>query len=385
MSSQRSTCSATCPSSGATAGSTRRHDAEHDAVSRPPAPRRACRGRRPTSWPGPPTGPGHRRRAAGRAACRPQHAWTHGSAPALGDRLEDPAQGVEASGGSTLRCRWKPDAVGTLPASTAASAGSSTCTTSRSTPRSRRRTSATWSRESLGQRLGQLASGADVAEDLVAARLLDRGRQRPRTGDLDLERRPRMSCACSSSRSRSWASRLRARRWSTPGASVSRQPAGCRSAPSSLTMARARPVMVAPAPRPGSSGRWGRSGSSPSTVRTASAYAASSSPGIDPTPVATVTRSPGRADPLRRADRRRPDDPGAVVDHRGLAGRDALGRVEQLDRRPRRRRTETTARCSLAVRPQLDGALEPRRDRAAPARPDAGDPVDGQPGRGARR
>ena len=43
-----------------------------------------------------------------------------------------------ARGASTLRCRWKPDAVGTAPANTAGSAGSSTCTTS-DVPGTRRR------------------------------------------------------------------------------------------------------------------------------------------------------------------------------------------------------------------------------------------------------
>ena len=42
--------------------------------------------------------------------------------------------------------------------------------------------------EPLGQRLGELAPGAEVGEHLVAARPLDGRRQRPRSGDLDLER-----------------------------------------------------------------------------------------------------------------------------------------------------------------------------------------------------
>ena len=42
--------------------------------------------------------------------------------------------------------------------------------------------------EPLGQRLGQLAPGAEVRQHLVAARPLDGRRQRPRSGDLDLER-----------------------------------------------------------------------------------------------------------------------------------------------------------------------------------------------------
>ena len=42
--------------------------------------------------------------------------------------------------------------------------------------------------EAFGQCLGELPAGADVAQHLVAARLLDGRRQRPRTRDLHLER-----------------------------------------------------------------------------------------------------------------------------------------------------------------------------------------------------
>ena len=64
----------------------------------------------------------------------------------LGHRGEDPLQRAGwRAGASTERCRWKPEAVGTRPASTAGSAGSSTCTT-RSASGIRRRTSATWPR-----------------------------------------------------------------------------------------------------------------------------------------------------------------------------------------------------------------------------------------------
>ena len=54
------------------------------------------------------------------------------------------ASACETSGGATLRWRPKPEAVGIRPASTAGSAGSSTCTTRREIPATRRRTSATW-------------------------------------------------------------------------------------------------------------------------------------------------------------------------------------------------------------------------------------------------
>ena len=72
----------------------------------------------------------------------------------------------------------------------------------------------------------------------------------------------------------------------------------------------------------------------------------------------------------------------AVVDHRGLAGRDALGRVEQLDldrpspadRRPERAVLGCRGRAA-ARSPSNDWSA---RGGAAPARPVGGDPVDGQ-------
>ena len=124
----------------------RRYDAERDGLPRLErlgelvvvAGREHARGR--------PRAPRRPRRAAGRAACRPRRCAPTARRPRRRSRRAPSPAPREASGGCTVRCRPKPDAVGTAPASTAASAGSSTCTTSRSPPGSRRRTSATWSR-----------------------------------------------------------------------------------------------------------------------------------------------------------------------------------------------------------------------------------------------
>src|SRR5215218_1552359 len=68
-----------------------------------------------------------------------------------------------------------------------------------------------------------------------------------------------------------------------PGRGTSRQPAGVRSTARSTSRAALRPIRSAPAPRAGSSGRWAKPGSSPTTSRIASA---GSVPGRDPTPEA---------------------------------------------------------------------------------------------------
>ena len=75
-----------------------------------------------------------------------------------------------------------------------------------------------------------------------------------------------------------------------------------------------------------------------------------------------------------------PDDAGAVVHHRGLAGGDALGRVEQLDDDlVAAGRHRDHGAVLVAVGAQLDGAVQRRGgDAAAPARPDALDVVDGE-------
>ena len=255
MSIQRSTASVTWPSVGAVAGSV---DGTTPSATVWPASsasaslvvvagRELRRGRRRAR--------GRRRRGAGRAACPAAHECTHGSAPASAIASSTQPSASEASGGCTVRCRPKPDAVGTAPASTAVSAGSSTWTTSRCRAGHPAAYVGDVVAEPLGQRLRQLAAGAEVGEHLVAARPLDGRGQRPRSGDLDLERAG-VPCACSSS-----AVEVLREQAAGPavvdarGASVSRQPAGCRSAPSSAITASARPVIVAVGPRPGTSGR----------------------------------------------------------------------------------------------------------------------------------
>ncbi len=178
------------------------------------------------------------------------HEWTQGSVPADSSTHESAS---DASGGWTTRCLPNPEAVGIAPASTAVNDGSSTCTTTCSAS-TRRRTSARWlvtpsaSAWASSRRAPWSASTLSPRGfSTVAARV-----HGPVTWTL---RTPRKSWACSSSRSRSCARRDRARRWSTPGASVSRQPAGCRSNPRSVMMPSVRPTMPATTPRPGSSGR----------------------------------------------------------------------------------------------------------------------------------
>ena len=70
---------------------------------------------------------------------------------------------------------------------------------------------------------------------------------------------------------------------SRPGRSASCQPRVVVCTGMSTSSAAVRPIMSAPGPRSGSSGRCGRSGSSPKTTRQAST---GSVPGIDPIPVA---------------------------------------------------------------------------------------------------
>ena len=95
----------------------------------------------------------------------------------------------------------------------------------------------------LGQRLRQLAAGAEVGEHPVAARSLDRGRERPRPGDLDLERAGEPCAVLLERRRGPGRAATGPGGGRCPGASVSRQPAGCRSEPSSATTASVRPVM----------------------------------------------------------------------------------------------------------------------------------------------
>ena len=138
--------------------------------------------------------------------------------------------------------------------------------------------------DALGQRLDQVAGRAGVGDGLVAVVQLDRGGERPRAGDLQLQRPgvvlgEVLESVEVAGEEVERAPQVPARR-GRPAASrtAAGRPAGRRGT------RVPRPIMSAPAPRAGSSGTCGRSGSSPSTVLVASA---GSVPGIDPTPVAT--------------------------------------------------------------------------------------------------
>src|SRR5688572_7535095 len=105
-----------------------------------------------------------------------------------------------------------------------------------------------------------------------------------------------------------------------PGRGTSRQPAGVRSNARSTRNAAPRPIRSAPGPRAGSSGRCAKSGSSPTTRRSASA---GSAPGRDPTPEAgphavgtglgSVLSGVTAATLVRRRDTSRRRDPGQQV------------------------------------------------------------------------
>src|SRR5262245_12892804 len=101
----------------------------------------------------------------------------------------------------------------------------------------------------------------------------------------------------------------------------------------STSRAAVRPIMSAPGPRPGSSGRWGNAARVSSTIFTASAM---SVPGSDPTPVADAggqTQSPMNATLSATGDRRGTQDDVAgrirTVRDNGLAGGDAADRAAQ--------------------------------------------------------
>ena len=80
----------------------------------------------------------------------------------------------------------------------------------------------------------------------------------------------------------------------------------------STSSAAVRPVMSAPDPRPGSSGRCGRSGSSPRIMATASA---GSVPGMDPIPVAAAgaMRTAVNSSPTQQSLAGGTDNRGAVI------------------------------------------------------------------------
>src|SRR5690606_4581603 len=83
-----------------------------------------------------------------------------------------------------------------------------------------------------------------------------------------------------------------------------------------------RPIMSAPRPRRGSSGRYGQSGSSPKTVRTASPM---SVPGRDPMPVATPAGSAWSATGGAFARAR-----GGVLGHGVAGGVDGAGAQDRV-------------------------------------------------------
>ena len=347
MSSQRCTRSATWASVGRSAGASGRDDAEGDRLPRLSASAsavvvgggehvqvdREARGRRRP-----------RSRSSGVPGA---HACTHGSAPASATAASTQPSASDASGGCD----------GAVPAE--AGRGRDRARPARrpaparrpGRPAGRRRHPAAHVgdvvAQPLGERLRQLAAGAVVGEHLVAARPLDRRGERPRPGDLDLERRPSSPAPAPRARrgpGRAGCGPAGGRR---PGASVSRQPAGCRSAPSSATTASARPVMRRRDPAAGQLGqvRQALGGQlaehDPDGLGVAACVVARAS-----TRRRCATASCERADSVD-GDRRRADDPGAVVDHGRLAGRDAVRRVEQLDLHGTVAvDATTTARCS---------------------------------------
>ena len=216
MSSQRSTRSVSTASEGTATGSVdgttpsatvepvverlRQHvevlRAQHVVVHR----QSACPGTvRPA-----PTAP--RGRTSAPTARRPRRRWRRARPRA---RRRPPA-------GATVRCRPKPEAVGTPPPRTAGSIGSSTCTISRSTRGSRRRRSATWPR-TPSARAWASSRRAPWSESTLSPRgfsTVAASVHGPVTCALNA---PAKSCACSSTWSRSWASSDRARRWSIAG------------------------------------------------------------------------------------------------------------------------------------------------------------------------
>ena len=226
--------------------------------------------------PGRPTGPrapAPRSRSSGVPGA---HECTHGSAPASATAAStQPERLATPRAGATTRCRPKPDAVGTRrvqhggqrglvdlddqPVARRAAGGArrrrgraapsaSACARSRRAP---------WSASTLSPRgfstvaasvhgpATWILNGAGVALRLLLDRVEVLGEQAAGPAVVDA-RAP----------------------------SVSRQPAGCRSAPRSGHDASARPVIDAAAPAAGQLGQVRQVGraSSPSTTRTASAY-----------------------------------------------------------------------------------------------------------------
>ena len=178
------------------------------------------------------------------------------------------------------RCRT-PTASAPAPPSTAGSDGSSSCTTSRATGQPSR-TSARWSRRPSASDSVRSRAAPWSDDDPVPGRQLDRGRQRPRTGDLDLERPVVLAGRAPRARRGRGPGSRGARRRSRPGCAVSRQPEGWISTGRSASRAAPRPIMSAP----GTAGRQLRQVRQRRQLAEDERGVASTSvPGIEPMPV----------------------------------------------------------------------------------------------------
>ena len=183
---------------------------------------------------------------------------------------------------STAASRDSPLWVGTWPARTDGSAGSSSWTTSRA-PGSRLATSAARAAAPSASEAVRSATAPGSASATFIVRdssSVAASVQGPQSWILTGPVKP---CSASSNTSRSEESMDLARARSRPGRSASRQPRVVTSAGMSTSRAAVRPVRSAPGPRSGSSARCGKPASSPAMTRMASA---GSVPGIDPIPVA---------------------------------------------------------------------------------------------------
>ena len=183
---------------------------------------------------------------------------------------------------STGAIRDSPLAVGTSPPATADRAGSSSWTMSWALG-TRLAISATWAAAPSASEAVRSATAPGSAMATLSVRgssSVAASVHGPHSWILSGPRKPSRT---SSMTSRSVESMVLARDRSRPGCSASRQPRGVTSTGISTSSAAVRPVRSAPGPRSGSSGRCGKSGSSPAMTRIASAGLV---PGIEPIPVA---------------------------------------------------------------------------------------------------
>ncbi len=167
------------------------------------APRRGAARARPRPPPRGPrrpprSGAWHRARAHGsrlpassRTAGSAAQQWAMREACSEGSPASTVASPRSTSGSSIAASRPQPLGLGMDPRSTDGSPGSSSWTT-RVASGKRRRSSARCSSRAAPQCLREVPPGAAVRDDRPAAAELDRGRQGPRTGQLDLER-PRVA------------------------------------------------------------------------------------------------------------------------------------------------------------------------------------------------